>query len=219
MRHIVFALVFLLWAVPCGARVITVDDNGPADFNNIQAAIDDSNDGDIIEVNVGTYTGDGNRDIDFLGKAITVRSTDPNDPSVVAGTIVDCNGNEAELHGGFMFVSDEDTNAVLDGLTITNGFYEWEPSGIVCFDTRPTISNCIISNNVGGGIRIGGFQACPTIANCLVSNNSGCGIEAKDCGLTLLDSAISGNRGAYEGGGVFCYGVETTIRGCIIRGN
>ncbi|GAI61123.1 unnamed protein product, partial [marine sediment metagenome] len=29
--------------------------------------------------------------INFLGKAITVRSTDPNDPNVVAATIIDGN--------------------------------------------------------------------------------------------------------------------------------
>lgn len=58
-----------LWA----GRSIYVDD-GPADFNNIQAAIDDSNDGDTIIVADGTYTGLNNREIDFKGKAITVRS-------------------------------------------------------------------------------------------------------------------------------------------------
>jgi hypothetical protein len=29
-----------------------------------------------------------NRDIDFLGKAIIVRSTDPNDPNIVAATVM-----------------------------------------------------------------------------------------------------------------------------------
>ena len=65
-------------------KTIYVDDDGPADFNNIQAAIDDSNDGDTVIISTGTYTGDGNRDINFKGKAITVRSSDPKDPAVVA---------------------------------------------------------------------------------------------------------------------------------------
>jgi len=62
------------------ARIITVDDDLPADFNNIQAAINDANNGDIIEVQPGRYTGPGNRDIDLLNKAITVRSKNPEDP-------------------------------------------------------------------------------------------------------------------------------------------
>ena len=62
----------------------------PTDFNNIQAAIYDSNDGDTILVAPGIYIGQGNKDISFNGKAITVRSTDPNDPNIVESTIIDC---------------------------------------------------------------------------------------------------------------------------------
>jgi len=61
------------------ARTIAVDSDGPADFTTIQAAIDTSADDDTVIVRPGTYTGHGNRDIDFKGKAITVRSIDHND--------------------------------------------------------------------------------------------------------------------------------------------
>jgi hypothetical protein len=50
-----------------------VANEGPADFRTIQAAVGDANDGDTVLVAPGTYTSDGNRDIDFRGKAITVR--------------------------------------------------------------------------------------------------------------------------------------------------
>ncbi|MDH4240248.1 MAG: hypothetical protein OEW48_11860, partial [Phycisphaerae bacterium] len=46
----------LLTSIPTFAgQIIYVDDDGPADFNNIQAAIDYSNDGDIIIVAEGRY--------------------------------------------------------------------------------------------------------------------------------------------------------------------
>lgn len=121
-RKLILALSCLLLAIPCQARVITVDDDGPADFNNIQAAIDDANDGDVIEVQPGTYTGVGNRDIDFLGKVITVRSVDPNDRNAVAATIIDCNGSESDPHRGFYFHSEEGPNSVLSGVSIINGY-------------------------------------------------------------------------------------------------
>ena len=113
--------VFAVWlcltlGVACRADIITVDDDGPADYTTIQAAIDASNNGDIVVVCPGTYTGGGNRDIDFAGKAITVRSTDPQDQAVVAATIIDF-----KYQGrGFYFVTSEGANSVLDGLTITN---------------------------------------------------------------------------------------------------
>ena len=71
---IVTVLLLTLGLASGAFRGICVDDDGPADFNNIQAAINDANDGDRITVADGTYTGNGNRDIDFLGKAITVHS-------------------------------------------------------------------------------------------------------------------------------------------------
>ena len=74
----------------CQARTINVDANGTGDFTTIQAAVNDSNTGDTIIVQPGQYTGDGNRDIRFLGKAITVQSIDPNDPNIVSANTVDC---------------------------------------------------------------------------------------------------------------------------------
>jgi len=74
VRALIFICTCLIFVIPSQARTITVDDDRPADFNNIQAAIDDANHGDDIVIADGTYTGPQNRDIDFLGKAIIVRS-------------------------------------------------------------------------------------------------------------------------------------------------
>lgn len=52
----IVAFICLLAVLPWQARIITVDNDGPADFNHTQAAIKDPDDGDIIEVNLGTET-------------------------------------------------------------------------------------------------------------------------------------------------------------------
>ncbi|MHC4621014.1 MAG: hypothetical protein ACYTEQ_24980 [Planctomycetota bacterium] len=58
MREILLLSVCFLCVSPCAARIISVDDDGPADFNNIQAPINDANDGGLVMVQPGTYTGE-----------------------------------------------------------------------------------------------------------------------------------------------------------------
>ena len=86
--------------------------NVPSGFSTIQAAIDAAFDGDTVIVADGTYTGVGNKDLDFKGKAITVRSE--NGPG---STIIDCEGEGR----GFNFENRETESSVLSGFTITNG--------------------------------------------------------------------------------------------------
>jgi len=133
-----FCLLFLS-AVSCDARLIIVDIAGSANFDNIQAAIDDSNDGDEILVFDGTYTGPGNRDIVYGGRAITIYSISGPDLC-----IIDCNGSEAEPHRGFYFHNAEDSNSVLQGVTIKNGYSSSAAAGIACVDSSPTIIDCRI---------------------------------------------------------------------------
>ena len=119
--YYVALVVALLLLSAASARVITVDDDGPADFNNIQAAIDHAEDGDTVMIEAGTYSGSGNYNVQFHGKAITVRGTDPEDFDIVAATVIDCNRQGR----GFIFEGGEDANSVLSGLTITNGGCIW----------------------------------------------------------------------------------------------
>jgi hypothetical protein len=225
---------------PSAAKVIYVDANAHADFNNIQAAINDANNGDIVEIQPGTYRGIGNRDIDFLGKAITVRSADSNNPNIVASTVIDCNGTEDEPHRGFYFHNGEDTSSILDGLTITGGYANeeffggWRSFGgaVLCHGSNPTIRNCtIISNSAdwGGGIYCRN-ESSPTINNCTIIGNSssgyGGGIGAGGSpgsyfwgsSLTITNSAITGNSADY-GGGIYCAFGHPTISNCTISDN
>lgn len=58
----------------------------PGDYATIQAAVDAAVNGDVVEIADGVYTGAGNKNLDFGGKAITVRSA-AGDPTFC---IIDC---------------------------------------------------------------------------------------------------------------------------------
>ena len=240
MKALIAILAVLAGVAVSDARIITVDDDGPADFATIQAAIDDANDGDTVEIRAGTYTGAGNRDIDFLGKAITVRSTDPNDWPVVAATVIDCEGSEADPHRGFKFHSGEDANSVLAGLTITNGYgprdviagndRAFVGGGVYCAASSPTISKCIIGHNQapnGGGVCCC-VGAAPTIRNCRIRDNSGFaggGVYCLDSSIEISNCIISDNLALTsgnlhgEGAGILCEFSRPIIKNCTFYGN
>ena len=54
MLSLTFVVIFVKTA-PVTAKTIYVDDDGTADYSNIQAAIDIANPGDIVYVYSGTY--------------------------------------------------------------------------------------------------------------------------------------------------------------------
>jgi hypothetical protein len=225
------------------ADTITVCWDGSGDHTTIQAGINAAADGDEVVVCEGTYTGPGNRDIDFSEglpegetRAITVRSTDPCNPAVVAATVIDCQQNGR----GFYFHSGEDTNSVLDGFTITNGYTPgpWSENrggGICCVGSGPTIKNCTITNSAsdrGGGI-YSGDESDAMISQCTIIENSasnGGGVffgnssTVVNINSTITHCIITGNSASQSGGGINCdnglyYGEGATITHCTISDN
>ncbi len=164
MRRLGFLFIIILAAQICSAATIRV----PADQPNIQAGIDAAVNGDTVLVESGVYTGDGNRDMDFGGKLIVIKSEFG--PEL---TTIDCQGTVSERHRAFRFSNSEDRTAVVDGFTFMNGTGQWEwdayKGGAMFFiQTAPTIKNCVFQYNgeclVGSAVT--GFDAAPAFINC-----------------------------------------------------
>lgn len=225
----VWIIAFLVGITPSTTFAGTVF-NVPNDKPNIQAAIIDAQDGDTIIIEPGTYTGFFNQDINFQNKAITVRSTDPNDPNVVMATIIDADGSDGDEHRGFIFDSGEGASSILDGVTIINGYSASGGGGIRCINSSPTIRNCIIKNNTangnGGGIYL--ETSTSQILNCQIYGNmtlldgDGGGISCLDGNNSITHCQIYDNfaDGAQsQGGGVYCDNNTLDIRQSQIYGN
>ena len=72
---------------------------------------------DVIELGNGVFTGPGNRDLDFAGKAIILRSQ-----SGQAGAcIIDAGGSAGAPHRVFVFRSGETVLTRIEGITLRGG--------------------------------------------------------------------------------------------------
>lgn len=156
-------LIISILGIPsiCFSAILHV----PSEYRNIQNAIDNAQNGDIVMVADGVYTGPGNKEIRFHGKEIVVQSA--NGPE---NCVIDCE----EAGRAFLFDAGEGPNSILQGFTITNGF-EDDGGGICCMNvSSPAIENCnIISNradNFGGGIYCENGSN-PTLTDCEISHN------------------------------------------------
>jgi hypothetical protein len=195
----------------------------PADYPTLQRAIDAATAGQEVVVSPGTYSGEGNWNLELRGKAITVRSE-----KGAEQTILDCQGPyqgpEMLSNRAFYIHQDEGAGTVIQGFTIQNGnipgnagILDTAPftpgpsnpvgGAIYCENAGPTIVDCVIQASgaeFGGGI--GCVNGTPTIVNCRIAG----------CKAGGLGNAKSGG---YGGAIALLRRSNATIRKCVIGGN
>jgi len=190
---ILFASTALLFSTPALCATHSVCPDGSASFLTIQDAINASVGGDIVELCDGIYSGAGNRDIDFLGLAITVRSQSGDATSC----IIECGDTMGDPHRGFVFASGEGNDSVLEGVMIRNAFSIAPGGGVHCNGASPTIRDCAFELNlcvdVGAGLYC--TNGAPVITGCrFISNGDGTGMA---------------------GGGLACVTASPTVTDCV----
>jgi hypothetical protein len=227
MRWFMAACALCALAIPAGAATYVVRPDGTGDFATIQAAIDAAAGGDVIALADGTFTGPGNRDIDYHGKAITVRSQS-GDPSTC---VINCGGSDGNSHRGFRFNTNEGPGSVLEAVTVTRGFMDGDVTwpndcggAVWCLFAAPTITRCVFSENhagsEGGAVWTNGGS--PGISDCRFFMNEardGGGLSCTGGAPTVEDCTFTGNRGDSFGAGIFCYGSDARVTRCILVGN
>ena len=176
-----------------GASPLCAAPDGPK--RTIQAGIDAATSGDTVEVADGVYTGDRNRDIDFGGSSILLRSA-----GGPVNCVIDCQASHADPHRGFYFHSGESAAAIVQGFTVRNGYVTGSSpggpygGGVLCVGSSPTIVDCTVSRNTvaAGGSGGGGMAnlqgSRSTVVNCTFNDNT----------LTSISGIFTGGGGMYN---------------------
>ncbi len=211
-------IMLLVGSVGATAQTLHVDrtnpncpgSGSPSDpFCKIQDAIVAASDGTTVLVAPGTYR----ERIDFLGKAIEVRSLDGPGATTI----------DAQSQGRVVtFRNGEGRDSVLEGFTIRNGLLDQGATGagILCLSASPTIRNNTIRGNRSHG-SCGGF---------VCYEGKGGGVALLDSSALLFGNTIRGNVARFgasfvgypSGGGVFVSvgaGDSPEIVSSVIDGN
>ncbi|MBN1817771.1 MAG: right-handed parallel beta-helix repeat-containing protein [Sedimentisphaerales bacterium] len=204
-----------------GVVRVMVDDQYVSEYTTIQEAIDNCPDGGTVEIEPGTYGIEWS--LVFPNRSITVTGIDPDNPEVVATTII-----QGPFYGGYvcMFVNGEKHDWTLQGLTITEGF-ESQGGGIYCANASPLIRHCVIKGNgsygAGAGLFCADAKASPTLENCVFSDNMAYGyggaIFAFYGSPVIRNSLIVGNYAHTGGAFAFLNATEPVIENCTIVDN
>ncbi len=229
---------------PTSFITLYVDDNAPADpcsgnpdfsdpnedgtslhpFDSIQKAINFALFSETIMVLPGIYTGNGNYDIDLLGKPLKIRNeTGPEN------CFIDCQYKG----GGFYLHNGESQECLIEGFTITNAI-GFSGAGICCINgSSPTIKNCVIHNclafawgyygGAGGGIYLENGSNIK-LNDCIFEDNLASMIGGGICNyygnLTCNNCSFINNSAGDTGGGIFNLDSPSlTATNCIFTGN
>lgn len=204
-----------------------VDPNDPnnqqawSGANAIQTAIDQASDGDTIFIAPGVYQ----EQLKIGGKNIVLRSIAPEDPNIVASTIINplnpANPNDPNYYGPALKF--RGTESAYDmrtregcrvmGLSLItkdpNSATDPNSAAVVGRGSLASLERCRVQNLGGDGIsNLDGL-----IAYCNVSNNSGNGIAS--CDGSILFCTINNNGGA----GILNGSVDGYVHNCYIQNN
>jgi hypothetical protein len=213
----VHVIVLCLFPALVSGSTHTVNPGGTGDYATVKAAVTAAAPGDTVELTMGTFTGTGNRDVDFLGKAITIRSQ----YGIPQYTIIDCEGSEGDPHRGFTFTTSEASTSILEGIKIVNG-HNLYGGAIYMSGASPTIMNCIFEDNMaqigssGNGGAIYAFNSSPVVENCTFASNYarslGGGMYFEETSMPTVSHCIFDNNFAgYGRGGGICLDLESSL--------
>ena len=213
-----FALTLTaMLAQPLHAETPDVCTTGECEFSSVQAAIDASEDGDIINIAPGVYK--IVQTIDTKGKAVTIRgSVDPVTYKLL--TALDGQGMQRVL----TCINEEGPDTVFEYLVIQNGYVPGNGGGMYSTGS-PTLTACRFLNNSAEGDGGGMYndENSPVITRCAFEQNAsghfGGGMYNDESAPTLIACAFTANSAAENGGGLYNGSSSPTLTKCTFAKN
>jgi hypothetical protein len=195
-RNVMSVICFVLLVCVCSlyAAEYTVNPG-----ESIQAAIAAAGDGDTVTVMPGTYV----ENLNLLGKAITLTSTEPTDPAIVEATILDGRQRDSVITCD----SGEGPDTLITGFTITNG-NAFRGGGMYNSGTTPTVTHCTFIGNGAYGLGAGMYND---------GSRSNIRMKVSDC--VFKDNVMDMPNANLWGGGMYNYYAEVAITNCTFEGN
>jgi hypothetical protein len=214
--------VSLLVGGPAFSRTWHIAPGGTGDAPTIQAGIDSAAAGDTLLLADGEFSGQGNRNIDFGGKAIVLTS----EPG--RATINPRYPEDTEPRRGFIFQSGEGREAIVRDISVIFAHADTGSAVLCTGGSSPTFINCWFD---GCGdypipnLTCGGGMAClsgssPRLVDCEFYEDQatyGGGLYCESStpsleGVKFIDGM------ALSGSGLYCIGGYPSLVGCEFAG-
>lgn len=227
IRQVFTMALFTLLVLPATATADTVrvDVSGGGDYETLAEGIAAAGYTDTVLVAAGLYQGPMNRDLDFNGKLIVLRSE-----SGSSATTIDCEHTSRAL----TFNSNESYLAVVEGFTITNGYAEEDTvnlynsygGAVHCYATNPTFRDVVFVGNTaygdGGALNCMFSNSTMSLIDCAFSSNvatRGGAINSDNTRIVLWDCSFTENLASSWGGAILLDHDSSSMTRCVFTDN